>query len=309
MAGHVPSFPLELLAPPDPARLPLPPAAGPDAGTRLLRGAVYAVPEGSRPLELDLWLPAEPSGPVPVLVFVHGGAWRTGLREDLGPRFRHWSPGPFARLARAGFAVACPDYRLSGEAPYPAQRDDLHTALAWLHTRSAELGLDTTRTVLWGESAGGHLAALAALTAADRPEPTATVRGCAVWYAPSDLVRLVEDHPAGAYDPADPGTFEALLIGAALTDAPERARAASPVHAVTADAPPFLVLHGTADGIVPFAQGERLATALREAGAEADLRPVAGGDHLWVGVPEEDVEDCFSTTLDFAARCTGAARG
>ncbi|MEV5749146.1 cupin domain-containing protein [Actinoallomurus sp. NPDC052308] len=113
-------------------------------------GLPAAAREGSRPLELDLWLPREASGPVPVVVFVHGGAWRTGLREDLGPRFRAWSPGPFARLVRAGFAVACPDYRLSGEAVHPAQLDDLTGALAGLRLRAAELGLDADRTVLWG---------------------------------------------------------------------------------------------------------------------------------------------------------------
>lgn len=113
------TFPFHLLAPPDPAALPLPHPAHPADGVRLLRGAVYAVPEGSRPLTVGLWLPEETAGPVPVVVFVHGGAWRTGLRDDLGPRFRHWHPGPFARLVRAGFAVACPDYRLSGEAPPP----------------------------------------------------------------------------------------------------------------------------------------------------------------------------------------------
>ncbi|MEV5343345.1 alpha/beta hydrolase [Streptomyces sp. NPDC052676] len=302
-------FPLELLAPPDPARLPLPPAARPEPGVRLLRGAVYAVPEGCRPLATDLWLPAEPSGPLPVVVFVHGGAWRTGLRDDVGPRFRHWSPGPFARLVRAGFAVACPDYRLSGEAPYPAPLDDLRTALAWLHSRSAELGLDTGRTVLWGESAGGHLAALTALTADPGPG-TATVRGCAVWYAPSDLARLAEDHPPGAYDPADASTFEALLLGAALADTPERTRAASPVSRVTPGAPPFQVQHGTADSIVPFAQGERLADALRKAGGRVEFRPVEGGDHLWVGLPDAEVEDCFEATVDFASRCAGrSARG
>lgn len=152
------SFPLRLLAPPDPATLPLPHPARPADGVRLLRGAVYAVPDGSRPLTVDLWLPEEAAVPVPVVVFVHGRAWRTGLRDDLGPRFRSWQPGPFARLARAGFAVACPDYRLSGEVPYPAQTDDLTTALAWLHTRANDLGPDTPRTVLWGESAGGRLA-------------------------------------------------------------------------------------------------------------------------------------------------------
>ncbi|MGY1582298.1 prolyl oligopeptidase family serine peptidase [Streptomyces sp. MN13] len=122
---------------------------------------------------------------------------------------------------------------------------------------------------------------------------------------PSDLTRLAEDHPPGAFDPAAPASFEALLIGAALADAPGRARAASPVHRVTAGAPPFLVLHGTADTIVPHAQGERLATALREAGVPVGFRPVEGGDHLWVGLSEEEVERCFAATVEFAARCGG----
>jgi acetyl esterase/lipase len=302
MAVPGPPFPFELLAPPDPARLPLPPVARPEPGVRLVRGAVHAVPEGTRPLELDLWLPEETSGPVPLIVFVHGGAWRTGLRDDLGPRFRHWAPTPFARLAQAGYAVACPDYRLSGEAVHPAQLDDVRAALRWLHARSGELALDTGRTVLWGESAGGHLAALAALTTAG-PE-SVTVRGCAAWYAPTDLARLAEDHPEGRYDAADPTTFEALLLGAAPAEDPARALDASPVGRVTANAPPFLLLHGTEDTIVPFAQSERLARALRDAGAQGELRPVEGADHLWAGLSEEAVEECFSTTLEFFARRT-----
>ncbi|MFG3205136.1 alpha/beta hydrolase fold domain-containing protein [Streptomyces sp. NPDC048192] len=292
------TFPAELLAPPDPAALPLPPLAPAGDGVRLLRGAVYAVPEGNRPLELDLWLPARAQGPVPVIVFVHGGAWRTGLRDDLGPRFRHWQPGPFARLVRAGFALACPDYRLSGEVTHPGQLRDLRAAVAWLRTRSAELGLDADRTVLWGESAGGHLAALLALTAGAPP-----IRGCVTWYAPTDLTRLAEDQPPGNYDPADPGTFEALLIGGALTDLPDRARDASPVSHVAPGAPPFLVLHGTYDVIVPCAQGDRLVSALRAVGAHAELVPVPGGDHLWAGIPEDEVERCFTASLDFAVRC------
>ncbi|MFI6520614.1 alpha/beta fold hydrolase [Spirillospora sp. NPDC050679] len=285
-----PPFPLHLLAPPDPAALPLPPAAHPADGVRLLRGAVYRVLDGARPLELDLWLPEDAAGPLPVIVFVHGGAWRTGLRGDMGPRFRAWEPGPFARLARAGFAVACPSYRLSGEAPHPAQLEDLAAALAWLRTRAGDLDLDTDRTVLWGESAGGHLAALTALRE--------RVAGCVTWYAPTDLAALAEDHPEGRFDPASPDTFEALLLGAAPADAPDRARAASPAHQAAPDAPPFLVLHGADDVIVPAGQAARLADAL----PGAELRLVEGGDHLWVGLTDEQVEECFEASLAFARK-------
>ncbi|MBT2526238.1 alpha/beta hydrolase [Streptomyces sp. ISL-99] len=280
------------LAPPSPARLPLPPAAHPAPGVRLLRGAVYARPQGVRPLELDLWLPDEAQGPLPLIVYLHGGGWRAGTRTDMGPRFRDWRPGPFARLARAGFAVASLDYRLSGEAVHPAQLEDVTAALAWLNARAGELGLGTGRTVCWGESAGAHLAALLALTA--------PVSGCITWYGPTDLTTLPGQSRPGTYDAADPTTREALLIGAPIAEAPDRARAASPVTYITADAPPFLILHGTDDSLIPLAQGEQFAAALREAGAHVDFRPVPGADHGWAGLPDEAVEQCFATSVDFA---------
>ncbi|MFM9633285.1 alpha/beta hydrolase fold domain-containing protein [Streptomyces galilaeus] len=285
-----------LLAAPAPAHLPLPPAAHPSPGTRLLRGAVYSAPEGMRPLELDLWLPDEPQAPLPLIVYIHGGGWRTGTRTDMGPRFRHWRPSPFARLAQAGFAVASLDYRLTGEAIYPAQLDDVTTATAWLNSRADELGLDTGRTVTWGESAGAHLAALLALTT--------HVRGCIAWYGPTDLTTLPAQSRPGTYDSSDPTTREALLIGAPLATAPDRARAASPVTHVTTDAPPFLILHGTDDSLIPPAQGEQLAIALRQAGAHVDFRHVPGADHAWAGLSNVDVEQCFTTSLDFARTLT-----
>ncbi|MEU5658701.1 alpha/beta hydrolase [Streptomyces sp. NPDC047737] len=294
---EVPPVPFEFPAPPDPAALPLPPAAHPARGVKLLRGVVYEMHGGSRPLELDLWLPTGGDAPAPVVVFVHGGGWRTGLRDDMGPRFRSWRPGPFARLVEAGFAVACPDYRLSGEAQFPAQRDDLAAALRLLHGRAGELGIDASRTVLWGESAGAHLAAHTALTTGVTGiEP---VRGCVCWYGPSDLGALAEDHE-GAFDPDDPGTFEALLLGAAPGADAGRATAASPVAHVTAQAPPFLLLHGTADTVVPARQSVRLAEALREAGVSVDLRLVEGAQHLWSGISDERVAECFGTSVEFA---------
>ncbi|MFE9680650.1 alpha/beta hydrolase fold domain-containing protein [Streptomyces sp. NPDC006285] len=291
-----------LLAPPDPAHLPLPPAAFPTPGVRLLRGVPYLVPDGHRPLELDLWLPDRPGGPLPVVLFVHGGAWRTGLRDDMGPAFRSWQPGPFARLAQAGFAVACPVYRLSGEAVHPTQVEDLSAALTWLHARSGELGLDTARTVVWGASAGGHLAALLALTPSRRGSAVPPVTGCVTWYAPTDLTAL-------AKDPTDPRSFEALMVGGAPADVPDRARDASPVHHVTADAPPFLVLHGSADSLVPSDQGVRLAAALRAAGAHVGLHLIDGADHLWYGLTDAGVERCFTLSLEFTRELAVPASG
>ncbi|MFB4426587.1 alpha/beta hydrolase fold domain-containing protein [Streptomyces sp. QL37] len=296
LSSDPPSVPFSPPAPPDPAALPLPSPSRPAAGVRLLRAAVYRLLEGRRPLELDVWLPEDTGTHVPLVVFVHGGGWHTGLRDNMGPRLHSWQPGPFARLVRAGFAVACLDYRLSGEAHFPAQRDDVAAALRWLNTRAEELGVDASRTVLWGESAGAHLAALAALSA--RAEGIAPVRGCVCWYVPSDLGALAEDH-GGRYDALDPGTYEARLLGAPAGADPERARAASPVAHVTAQAPPFLLLHGTADTAVPTRQSVRLADALREAGVPVELRLVEGAQHLWMGVPDEQVIDCFERSVEF----------
>ncbi|WP_033218592.1 alpha/beta hydrolase [Kitasatospora phosalacinea] len=300
-------FPFHLLSPPDPAALPLPRPVRPAEGVRLLRDAVYRVPEGGRPLTVDLWLPETAAAqPVPVVVFVHGGGWRAGRKDDPGPRFRDWEPGPFARLAQQGFGVACPQYRLSGEARYPAQSDDLAAALAWLHARAGELGLDTARTVLWGESAGGHLAALAALSS-PAPGASATITGCVTWYAPTDLPNLGEDLPGeGRHHADDPCSREALLLGGPPGREREAARAASPVSHAGPGAPPFLLLHGTDDALVPARQSVRLAEALREHGHQPELRLIAGGNHLWVGLDDEEVRDCYLRTLDFARRCTRA---
>ncbi|GAA2142808.1 alpha/beta hydrolase [Actinomadura napierensis] len=268
----------DLIAAPHPDVAPLPPPAPP--GVRVMRGVPYAELDGVRPLELDLWLPDAPGAPL--VLFLHGGAWRRGRRDDMGMRTRAWSPGPFARLAAAGFAVACADYRLSGEAAFPAQLDDVRAALRWLALRSADLGIDPGRVVVWGESAGGHLASLLALTS-DEPRVAAAV----VWYGPADLS-------------LSPGPPESLLLGASPATDSAKAREASPVAHAHPGAPPFLLVHGEDDTLVPCAHSQALAARLREAGASADLRLVPSADHGWHGVPDGDVESIFDASLRFA---------
>ncbi|MFE6162316.1 alpha/beta hydrolase fold domain-containing protein [Streptomyces sp. NPDC056486] len=281
-----------LIAAPHPDVAPLPPATRPAPELRLLRGVPYGEVDGGRPLELDLWLPAAGDGPAPLVLFVHGGAWRRGRRDDMGLRTRHWAPGPLERIAAAGFAVACADYRLSGEALFPAPLDDLRAALRWIGLRAAELGVDTERTVVWGESAGGHLASLLAL------DPTVTATGAVIWYAPSDLTV-----PRGPFDPHSATTPEALLLGAAPAAVPERAREASPVARVHGAAPPFLLVHGEQDTMVPGSHSEELAARLRDAGVPVKLRTVPGADHGWYGAPDDAVKDVFARSLRFAQGC------
>jgi acetyl esterase/lipase len=304
-----PAFPL----PPPPHEQPLPAPVPGNGGTRLLPGVPYAALQGARPLELDLHLPPETGGPVPVVVFLHGGGWRLGSRHAAGPMYRGSSPTPFERVAQAGIAVASVDYRLSGEATFPAQLHDAKAAVRWLRARADELGIDPGRIAAWGESAGGHLAALLGLTGDDAAlegevgvtGPSSRVSAVVAWYAPTDLLGFAAD--AGA-DPTDPMTREAQLLGAPVPDVPELAAQASPLSHVSGDAPPFLLLHGEADRFIPHVQSVRLHTALVEAGAEAQILLYEEADHMWLG-PTDVAEQALVRTIDVLGRWLGTTNG
>jgi acetyl esterase/lipase len=286
---------------------PLPPALPWPGGIRVFSGLPYAALPGVRPLELDLYLPPEGGSPPPVAVFLHGGGWRAGTRHTAGPAY----PGtaPFERLAQAGIAVAAVDYRLSGEATWPAQLHDAKAAVRWLRARAGELGIDPDRIAAWGESAGGHLAALLGLTGFDPAlegavgvtGPPSSVGAVVAWYAPSDVAAVASDLGA---DPHDTTTREALLLGGAAADLPERAAEASPLAHVTPAAPPFLLLHGAADRFIPCVQSERLYTALVEAGVDVELDVYEEADHMWTGSPEA-ARQALDRTIDVLRRRFG----
>jgi acetyl esterase/lipase len=266
-------------------------SSGTDAaavGGAALRDVPYAAPVGFRPLTLDL-LPPPGGGPHPVIVFVHGGGWRVGSRRTFVPTFP--ADQGFERMRAAGFAVASIDYRLTGEAIFPAQLDDVRAALDWIRAHGADHRLDASRIVLWGESAGGHLAALAGL---DR---RSGVRGVIDWYGPADLIGF----PAPGPDDDRP-TREESLLGGPVGDNLERARAASPARQAHPDAPPFHIAHGDADDAVPHAQSVALHEALRAQGAPSHLTIVPGAGHLWRGLTDPAV--VMQPALDFARRVT-----
>ncbi|WP_327040741.1 alpha/beta hydrolase [Micromonospora ureilytica] len=239
---------------------------------------------GFRPLTLDLVVPAEAPAPVPVLVWIHGGAWLFGSPKH--PADWLMEADPFTAAIRAGFAVASAQYRLSGEAHFPAQLDDVKAAVRWLHRRGDGVGVDPERIGVWGESAGGHLASLVALTGNDRDD--SRVRAAVCWYAPSNLLTMQSQaHPSGTIDHDSANSPESLLLGGTLPEHPELGRAASPITYVTDQAPPMLLIHGDQDLVVPVGQSEELAAALTAAGAEVELSVVRGADHCFAGVPLE----------------------
>jgi acetyl esterase/lipase len=188
-------------------------------------------------------------------------------------------------------AVAAADYRLSGEALWPAQLDDAKAAVHWLRKRAAELPVDGDRIAAWGESAGGHLATLLGL---DLDFLTAVV----AWYAPTDLAALAADIGA---DPMAADSREAQLLGAPLPAVPDLAAQASPVTHVRPGAPPFLLLHGTQDRFVPGVQSERFRAALSAAGVPVELETYEGADHMWMGSATA-AEKALNRTADFLLR-------
>lgn len=284
----------------------------------VLKGIEFSRP-GGVPLLLDLYLPAEDTAakPVPAVVHFHGGGWRVGERSSLGPVTDGFSLAPFERLAAAGFAVVSADYRLSSQAVFPAQLEDATAAVAWLRTHAAQYNVDPDRIFAWGDSAGGHLACLVGL-GADGSGPHAgvsagnatTVAAVAAWYPPTDLVRMGgQALPDAVATADDPGSREALLIGAQPAEAPDKAAAASPLSYVGGHAPPFFLAHGTADRFVPPAQATTFAAALEAAGADVELLLIEGADHMWL-LPDRSpaaVQKVLDATIDFFRRQSHAS--
>jgi acetyl esterase/lipase len=282
----------------------LPPARAGMLGTRCVPGIEYAVLAGFRPLLLDLTLPPEPGsghgGRVPLIVFLHAGGWQQGSRRVAGPGFASWSPTLFEKLAVAGFAVASADYRLTGEARWPAQLDDVTAALRWLHRQGPELGLDTARVALMGESAGGHLAALAGLLAGDPERGGGPVSAVVDWRGPADMRRIAAQlGPDAPINPEAPDSWESGLLGAPPAAVPDLAADASPITHVHPAAPPFLIVHGTADRFVPCQQSTDLAAALRSCGVPVQLELIEGADHIWHSLHRDVLEHVLGMSLRF----------
>jgi acetyl esterase/lipase len=254
------------------------------------KSIIYGQPDGFRPLELDLYRPGPAlAGPYPVIVQIHGGGWRVSSRHT-GPReTRGWERDIFTRLVDAGFAVASIEYRYSGEARYPTPVDDVCDAVRWLGEHAADYDLDTGRVAVWGQSAGGHLAAMVGLATDVGP-----IRATCCWYPVADL--RIADHESATVP-------EALLLGQPVGADLELAFQASPVSRVRADAPPFLLIHGTNDTWAPHSHSVALRDALAGVGAAIELQSIEGADHFFMG--HDDIEGIFARTVEFFRQHTG----
>jgi acetyl esterase/lipase len=230
---------------------------------------------GEKELKLDLALPVEGKGPYPCVVCLHGGGWRLGNKREL----RGW----IEFLARNGFVAASVGYRLAPDSTFPAQIEDAKTAVRFLRANAARYGIDKDRFGALGYSAGGHLACLLGLTdeacgfdGKECPGESSRVQAVVDYFGPTDLSAFAKDASAqrGMLGP---------FIGAKYADNPAAHDKASPIRYVSKDAPPFLILHGTKDGVVSIEQSRQLAAKLRDAGVSYRLVEVPDEGHGWAG--------------------------
>ncbi len=242
------------------------------------------VQDGHERQELDLYLPASPTEkPAPVIIWVHGGAWRAGSKDRC----------PAKRFVRLGYAVASINYRLSQHAIFPAQIQDCKAAVRWLRAHAKQYNLDPKRFGVWGASAGGHLVAMLG-TAGDVKEfdvgahldRSSRVQAVCDYFGPTDFTKMNDFPGRMDHDAAD--SPESKLIGGPIQENAEKVERANPITYVTKDDPPFLIVHGDKDPLVPHNQSELLLAALKKANVKAKLHTVKDGGHG--GFKRQEVE-------------------
>jgi acetyl esterase/lipase len=223
---------------------------------------------GGRELKLDLYLPPGVDTLSPLVIWVGGGGW-IQMGKGGCERLAAWLTG-------YGFAVAGIEYRVSGEAIFPAQIQDCKAAVRWLRAHAAEYGLDERRIGAWGDSAGGHLVELLSTASGVsefdedgvHPEQSSAIQACCSFYGPSDLTDL----PAAS-------DLVTRLLGCPAEACPEVAAWASPITYASASSAPHLLVHGDADAIVPISHSYRFLVALAQHGVDVVLYVRHGVGH------------------------------
>ena len=262
------------------------------AGVKASRDLHY-IPGGSAQQTLDLYVPSGGGGPWPLIVWVHGGGWQSGSKEQcLALR---------SGLPETGYAIASLNYRLSGEAAFPAQIEDCKAAIRWLRAHAGEYHIDPQHIGVWGSSAGGHLVALLGTSGSvkefdkgENLDQSSRVQAVCDFYGPSDFQTMASGAGYERHD--SPDSPESQLIGGVPSQNPGKAAAASPVTYVNADNPPFLIVHGSKDPVVPPDQSNRLHAALLKAGVACKLIIIPGAKH---GGPEFSTPEIQAAVKDF----------
>jgi acetyl esterase/lipase len=247
---------------------------------------------GDLPLYLDIYIPETPIIlPMPAVVFIHGGGWRSGDKY----------PSQVRSLAERGFFGVSINYRLSGNATFPAAVEDCKCAVRWLRANAAEFHVDPSRIGVWGGSAGGHLSLMVGCVDESAglegnggwEKYSSRVQAVCSYYGPSDLAHMQDG------DTVAPVQF----LGGTPAEKPEAYRLASPVTYVTPDDPPLLIVHGDSDLVVPYTQSVTMLQAYLNLGLEVELVKILNAGHGFQPVAKKTIsptqQEIFQKVLDF----------
>jgi len=256
--------------------------AAPPKGVKLEQNIPY-VSNGDPAEVLDLYVPEKPADKaLPLVVWIHGGGWHGGSKSGCYAAY----------LSSDGYVVASVEYRFSNKALFPAQIQDCQAAIRWLRANSKTYNIDPDHIGAAGDSAGGHLVALLETSGGKNAFPpigpnadqSDRLQAVCDFYGPTDFNTVM------AQAAADPNVKSVIkfntpddpysdLIGVKLGEDPAKGEAVSPVHYVSGDNPPILIMHGTKDALVPFAQSEEFVAALQKAGVDVTLQKFPGAGH------------------------------
>jgi len=263
------------------------PFAIPEANTDHIQRKMFDLPyAGLSPAQkLDLYWPAEGNGPFPVIVSIHGGAFMGGDKRDV-----QVTP-MFAALQR-GYALVGVNYRMSGEAIFPALIHDIKAAIRWIRANAAQFLFDPNRVATWGGSAGGYLSLMAGvasgLAGLDDPSlgnanQSDSVQAVVSWFPPTDFLKMDEQLAESGFLPppefshSGANSPESLLLGQQITAIPDRVRAANPETYIRPGLPPFFIQHGDMDDTVPYQQSLHFAEKLRAVAPQAVTHEILPG--------------------------------
>ena len=224
----------------------------------------------SQAQKLDIYLPEEGDGPYPVILSIHGGAFKSGDKGD-------GQVNAMLEGLKRGYAVVSVNYRLSGEAIWPAQIQDVKAAIRWIRANSKQYKLNSEKIATWGGSAGGHLAAMAGTSGnvkeledltQGNADQSSRIQAVVDWFGPTDFLKMdeqaKESKVANPQVHSIPGSPESQLIGKNLQDAPDLVKAANPETYISKDDPPFFIQHGLNDPLVPYPQSVNFSKKLEQ---------------------------------------------
>lgn len=277
-------------------------------GVTGLMDVTYAEVRGYRPLKLDLYYQANDKKPKPAVVWLHGGGW-SGGNPRMGVSVIGTSDQVLSALASRGYVAAAVSYRLAGEAKFPATIQDVKASIRWLRANAAKYNIDPQRIAVWGESAGGYLAALAGTSCGAKDlegqggnaEQSSCVQAAIDWYGPTDFTAMdAQAGPNAQRKHSTPDSAESGLMGCELSKcSPALLKMSNPIAYISDKTPPFLIMHGDADAAVPMQQSQMLYEALKAKGVKAKIEIVPGAGHVFAGASPAQAKSIIESVQQF----------